>query len=168
MTRATFAVLNRFFLRGDLNQRWLNLRTLAYSRAHLRAAAYDFLNGDYCHANAHLEEAVRLDSALMRMGCKPLANVFMAWIGLPKFGEPLGFLDNVYRHLGDRFAVLRARRRKELARAARRLAFDAYSNGDLCRARSAVLMALRSEPATLVDRGLVSVFVKSFGGSAAL
>lgn len=167
MTRASFAVLNKFFLREGLDGRWVDLRSLAYSRAHLRAAAHDFLSGDYQQANAHLGEAVTLDSALMGNGAAALANVFLAWIGLPKFKDPLEHLDRIYRHLGDRFTILRVRRRSELGRAARQLAFDAYSSGDLKRARYAVLMALRSEPATLINRGLLSVFLRSFGSPAA-
>jgi len=167
MTRASFAVLNKFFLREDLDTGWMELRPLAYSRAHLRAAAQDFLSAEYHHANAHLGEAVTLDAGLMGDGGAALANVFLAWIGLPKFKDPLRHLDNIYRHLGEQFSVLRERRRTELGRAARQLAFDAYSSGDLRRARYAVLRALRSEPSALVNRGLLSVFLRSFGSPAA-
>ena len=103
MTRSSFNVLNKFFLQENIDSRWMDLRPLAYSRAHLRAAAHDFVGGAYQQANAHLGEAVALDNALMMNEAVALANVFLAWICLPKFKDPLQHLDRIYRNLGKQF-----------------------------------------------------------------
>ena len=43
MTTATFAVLDKLFKRSDLPDEWNSSRDMAYSQAHLRAAAQAFV-----------------------------------------------------------------------------------------------------------------------------
>lgn len=162
MTGATFSVLNKVFYEPDLPDRWRALRNEGYSRAHLRAAAQDFLAAAFDQANAHLGEAVKLNPGLLENGARSLSDHFMAWTELPKTGDALRFLDRIYSNLSDRFLALKLRRHSELGKAAARIAFEAYKAGDLRRARRAILAAFRHEPGRLRDRGALSVLLGSY------
>lgn len=163
MTTATFAVLNKLFSNPHLEGEWGKLRRLAYSRAHLRAAAQDFANQNFNQANAHLGEAVSLNPRLADEDFAPLAKIFRAWVNLPKHRYPLGQLDLIYQNLGDRFGLLKKRRRQELAKAGFQLAFENYGMGNFANARSAALTTIRHDPCQLTNRGFVSVLLRSFG-----
>ncbi|MGA9532817.1 MAG: glycosyltransferase [Anaerolineales bacterium] len=162
MTAAVFSVLNKFYFTSQLRGEWRSLRNEAYSRAHLRAAAQDFAAQNYDQANAHLGEAAKLNPKLLEDGGRPLADHFMAWIELPKFRDPLGFLNRIYSNLSDRFLSLKLRRRSELSKAAMMFAFDAYQVGDLRRARQAIVSAIRHDPKRLRDRGTISVLLRAY------
>lgn len=164
MTTASFAVLDKVFGRADLPAAWQALRDQAYSQAHLRGAAHAYLAGRYGDAQQGLREAVRLHPALLENNARALAGHFSAWTELPKSGDMLSFLDNIYQHLPSELNVLQQRRRGELGRVALRMAFEAHRQGRRGQARKALWQALRYQPAALANRGVLSILLRSHVG----
>ena len=78
-----------------------------------------------------------------------------------KTTEPLTFLTGIYEHLPEELATLRGRRRRDLARQAVQMAFEAYRRRDMSRARSAVWQAVAYRPTLLFDRGFLSMLLRT-------
>lgn len=162
MTTATFAVLDKLFADPDLPEAWRKWRNLAYSRAHLRAAAQAYRRDEsLAVACTHLEEAVALDPKLAAEGGERLAQHLFAWTDLPKIADPLAYLERIYDNLPPTLTCLSVRRREALGQVAMRLAFAAEQQGDLARARTSLHHALRHQPRWLVNRGVLSILVRS-------
>jgi len=162
MTTATFAVLDKLYANGALPADWTAVRERAYAQAHLRAAAQCYVARRFEQGQEHLRQAARLNPALLAEGARPLAQHFAAWIELPKTGDPIAFLDHVYRHLPPEFGALRRRRRQELAQAAMRIAYRTHGQGRPAQARAAVWQALRYQPGWLANRGALAILVRSY------
>jgi hypothetical protein len=161
MTTASFAVLDKIFAQDDLPAAWRILKDVAYSGAKLRAAAQSYLAGDAVEGARRLEEAAALDPALLAGGGQEMANRLRAWIDLPKTRDGLAFLDMVYQSLPAGMTVLRRRAAHDLAETALQLAFQAYAAGDAVAARSYMLKAFAYQPRRLLNRGVVSLFIRS-------
>jgi hypothetical protein len=160
MTTATFAVLSKFFAQPDLPPAWQGRCNLAYSRAHLRAAAQAYrLPEATAEAQQHMAEATTLDPSLLQNAGEPLAQHLRAWTDLPKIADPLAFLAHVYANLPPALAVMQARRKAELSQVAMGRAFQAYAAGDGAGARTAVLQAIRYQPRWLTNRGVLSILI---------
>ncbi|NWG13819.1 MAG: glycosyltransferase [Acidobacteria bacterium] len=162
MTEATFAVLDKFFAQPDLPQAWASRKDEAYSRAHLRAAAQAYVAQDFELAGSHLRHAVRLNPVLMENDASPLAHVFRAWTDLPKTRDPLAFLKSVYLHLPAELEALARLRTSHLGRAAADFALESFERQDYARTRRYALKAFKYRPALLLNRGIVSILVRSF------
>ena len=161
MTNASFAVLDKVYRDDDLPHAWRALRSRAYSRANLRAAAQDYLAANYPTGANHLIQAVAQDDSLLADDAARLAAHLSAWSELPKVGDRVSFLESVYEHLPPELDLVRSRKRYDLGRAAMQSAFEAYQRGDLAAARIAVQRAFRYDPRWLANRGAVAVFVRS-------
>ena len=161
MTASTFAVLDKVFSRSDLPERWISARSVAYGRAHLRAAAQAWLARDFRVGADHLGWAVKEDPTLMENDGRDLANHFRAWTDLPKVGRPLEFLEDIYTHLPPELRVLAARRRTDLGRAAAQFAHESYAARDFRAARGYAVRALRYNPSFILNRSLVSILGRS-------
>jgi glycosyltransferase involved in cell wall biosynthesis len=161
MTTASLATLDKLYSNPDLPEKWRKMRNKAYSAAYLRAAAQAYGASAFEVAKADLTEAVRLDPDLVTNNGWTLVNRFSAWTDHPTISNPLNYLEKVYANLPDCLAELRRRRRIDLGRAAMRLAFETYAQGDLNRCRVAVRQAFRYWPGWLKNRGALSIFVHS-------
>lgn len=161
MTAASMAVLAKLFARSDLPPEWQALKSLAYSQAHLRAAAHGFLASDYPLAHANLKKAVEFNPGLLEDDAAALTRQFSAWIELPKTGDGLTFLEDIYDHLPEELAFLRRRRRQALSEAAVKWTFEAYQAGDYHSSKKAAWRAIRYRPTWLGNRGVLSVLFKS-------
>jgi glycosyltransferase involved in cell wall biosynthesis len=162
MTAASLAVLDKFFAESALPAAWEQRRDRAYSEAYLRAAANAYLAGETAAAQHHLERAIDLQPALLDDDARPLADRFSAWTELPKTGDPVNFLDTIYRHLPPRLDSLRRRRKEEIGRMTLRQAFEAYRVGDWTKTRSALRRLIRYRPAWFVRRGVASILIRSY------
>jgi hypothetical protein len=160
MTIATFAVLDKALADPHLPENWRLLKNTAYSSAHLRAMA------QCCHANAfdqakhHLCEAARLDPRLMENNGQLLAERLSALADSPKNPDPPAFLEVIYNHLPDELTMLKAQRKPMLAKFAVEIGFEAHAQGDRALARSAMLRAIRNQPAWLANRGVLSILLR--------
>ncbi len=161
MTAACFAVLDKLFARGDLPESWRRAEDIAYSRAHLRAAAQAYLARDFGTAAGHLVQAVTRDPTLLEEDARRLADHFRSWTELPKVGAPLNFLEDIYGHLPPALRRLAARRRLHLGRAAAELALRAGDLGDLRAARRYGWRALRYRPLFLLNWRLVRMSARA-------
>jgi glycosyltransferase involved in cell wall biosynthesis len=166
MTRATFAVLEKFFAQPDLEPAWASMKPLAYGRANLRGAAQAFRMRDFDAAGGHLREAVKHDPSLLEHGGQPLADQFRSWTELPKIADPVSYLEDVYAHLPAELAVLSGSKRSRLGSVAAEFAFGAYTARDLARARRYALKALAYSPSLAGNVGLVSVLLRSVFGKS--
>lgn len=161
MTTATFAVLDKVFSDPALPDTWRAQHNLAYSNAHLRAAAQAYHSEDFDAAGRSLHEAVELQPSLLSDNSKPLADRFVGWTRLPKTRDPLVYLATIYDHLPNGFETLHARRRHELGSMAMQLAFEAYQRGDLPAVRTRTRQALIYQPTWLKDRGALKLLMHS-------
>lgn len=163
MTAATFAVLNKTFSDMELlPEAWKAMRDEAYSRAYLRAAAQAYNSQTFAQAKTYMSEAARLNPALLANEAGLLAGLVAGWANYVKTSDPLAFLETVYEHLPDNLVVLRQRRRQELAKEAMQLGFAAYQQGDLTKARSVIWRAFCYQPYWLINRGALSIFIRSW------
>ena len=162
MTTATFAVLEKLFARTDLPPRWQAMRDRAYSHAHLRGAAQAYQAEDFAGAAEHLDSAVRLNPDLLADDAATLAEFIAGWANYAKTRDPLSYMEKVYAHLPDSLAVLRRRRNRDLAAEAIQMAFAAHVKNDAATAKMAASRAFHYQPKWLLNRGAVSVFVKSW------
>ncbi len=161
MTHASFAVLDKAYRDPELPEAWLQLRDRAYGRAHLRAAAQAYLAGNFPRAKADLTNAVELSPDLLANSGRALCDHISAWVDLPKASDPLAFLSGVYRNLPEGLLPLSTRRRG-MAQAARKLAFESDLRGEGRAARSALWTAIRLRPDWLARRGTLAVLVRSY------
>lgn len=161
MTRATFAVLDKVFGDPGLPPDWAALRERAYAHAHLRAAAQASQAGDFDGARAALDQAVRLDPALLADNASPIARRLAAWADDPRTPDPIAYLEAVYAHLPDSLAALRRRRRTILAQAAAQRAFESFARGDLAQARALLWRSLRHRPVWLANRGAWAILLRA-------
>jgi hypothetical protein len=161
MTEATFAVLDKVFNFPDLPESWKAMRDRAYSHACLRASAQAYLAQEHEVARDYLHQAVHLNPELLDGDARVLADHFIAWTELPKVQDPFKFLEAIFGNLPDDTAILQRQRREHLGRAAVQLAFQAYVRRDYRTTRSAVLHAIRYQPQWLMNRGVISILMRS-------
>jgi hypothetical protein len=161
MTGATFAVLDKVFHLPNLPSNWRALHDQAYSHAHLRAAAQSYLAQDFEQAREHLRQAIDFNPHLLDGDARRLADHFYSWTELPKVQNPFRFLEGIFDHLPDEIGVLRRDRRRHLGQAALQMAFQAYMYGDYKTTRSAVIHAFLYQPQCMMNRGAVSILLRS-------
>jgi len=161
MTEATMAVLDKVFSDEALPESWQAMRAMAYSRACLRAAAQAYREEELESAKDYLSQAVELDSNLVANDGTALATHLAAWTDLPKIRDPLTYLERIYGNLPGDLQTLRRRRRQDLGRAAMEQAFVAFAGRNLASARTAVRRAIRYQPGWLMNRGVLSILVRS-------
>jgi glycosyltransferase involved in cell wall biosynthesis len=161
MTQATFAVLDKLFSRSDLPASWLAYKDLAYSNAHLRAAMQAYHHLDYAQAQDHLRTAIRLQPELVENHSQELIKRLNAFALSPKNPEPLGFLENIYSHLPSELGELHRNRAKLLAGNAIQYGFEAYRLERSRAARDYLWQGIRLRPAWLLNRGVLSVLLRT-------
>jgi glycosyltransferase involved in cell wall biosynthesis len=161
MTKASFTVLDKIYSDPDLPENWIALHDLAYSNAHLRAAAQDYKAEDYPNAQEHLILAIQYNPQLIEGQGECLANRFIGWIDLPKIADPLEFLTRIYDNLPESLSDMRRKKGTYLGSIGARVAFEAYRRGDIDGARKAILMASKYKPELLLDKGIISILVRS-------
>jgi glycosyltransferase involved in cell wall biosynthesis len=162
MTQATFSVLEKIYREPALPEKWESMRDDAYSRAYLRAAAQAYTAKEFSRATAYMREAVRLSPELGANNAERLAQLVAGWANHVKTTEPLTFLEGIYHHLPDELSALRSRRRRDLAREAMQLGFDAHQRGDSSRARAALWQAIWNQPQLLANRGVLSISLRTW------
>ena len=162
MTTATFAVLEKLFSQSDLPPHWQAIRDKAYSHAHLRGAAQAYQAEAFEMAAEHMDKAVQLNPDLLDNNAEPLAEYVIGWSNYAKTMNPLAYLENIYAHLPKSLSVLQKRRKHDLATEAIQLAFKAHSKNDAVAAKTAATRAFLYQPKWLFNRGVLSVFVKSW------
>lgn len=161
MTKATFAVLDKVYSDPGLPESWTKIKDRAYSHAYLRAAAQAYLGQDFDSAKMFISRAIELNPELMTDDGLALAHQFVAWTELPKINDPLLYLEAIYDHLPDSIAPLRRRRRQHLGQASIQMAFQAYQRGDYQTTRYAAMHAFRYQPKWLMNRGVLSIYLRS-------
>jgi glycosyltransferase involved in cell wall biosynthesis len=161
MTAASVAVLDKVFADPALPEPWRRRRDRAYSEAFLRAAANAYLAGEVDAGKQHLDRALDLQPSLLANDGRQLADRFSAWTELPKTEDPLSFLENVYRNLPPRLAVLQQRRKEEMGRVVLRRAYASYAAGDWRQTRTALRSLARYRPAWFARRGVASILIHS-------
>lgn len=162
MTVSTFAVLDKVYQNPDLPKSWLALRILAYSHANLRGAAQAYSAKKYDQAKEYLSEAVRLNPELSANDAELLVKNILGWANYAKTMEPLAFLENIYSNLPENLRDLSARKTQDISYIAMQIAFSAYAQGDFPKTRVALLYAVRQQPKWFLNRGAISIFIRSW------
>ena len=167
MRKAMLTVLDKTFNYPDLPESWLAMRDRAYAAAYVKAAARAYYTTALASAKRDLAEAVRLDPSLLDHEARKLTNQLAGWANAPMVDDPLAYLERMYENLPDTLSRLRQRRRHHLGQIAMQMVFESYNKGDLAKTRSVILRALRYQPSWLINRGVLSIFVRSYFHSLA-
>ena len=114
MTEASFSVLDKLFSQKHLPQSWYDLRDLAYSQSHLRAAANAYAVNSFPDGKTHLDQAITLNPSLTQNSGQKLIDQMFAWTDLPKLQKPLEFLRNVLDHLPTQIEDLIAPKKQRI------------------------------------------------------
>jgi glycosyltransferase involved in cell wall biosynthesis len=162
MTTATFAVLDKHFADPTLPESWRDLRDLAYSNAHLRAAMQAYNAQDFSTAQIHMLEACHLNPQLVAGEADLMANRLAAFACSPKNPDPIHFLETIYNHLPAELDILRRRRGRDIGQAAINAGFKYFHSGKQTAARSAIFRAVRYQPVILKNRGVWSVLSRTY------
>ena len=161
MTTATFAVLDKTYRDPQLPEHWQSLRTKAYSRAYLRAAAQAYSAEVLDEAKVCMAKAVHLDPQLCADQGENLAGLIAGWANHAKTQDPLIFLRRIYDHLPVELENLRRRRELDLARQALHLAFAAHQRRDYRASVSTLWYLFVHWPKRLLNRGVLSILADS-------
>jgi hypothetical protein len=162
MTTATFAVLDKHFADPTLPESWRDLRDMAYSNAHLRAAMQTYNAQDFSTAQIHMLEACHLNPQLVAGEADLMANRLAAFACSPKNPDPIQFLETIYNHLPAELDILRRRRGRDIGQAAINAGFKYFHLGKQTAARSAIFRAVRYQPVILKNRGVWSVLSRTY------
>jgi hypothetical protein len=162
MTTATFAVLDKHFADPTLPESWRDLRDIAYSNAHLRAAMQAYNAQDFSTAQIHMLEACHLNPELVAGDADLMANRLAAFACSPKNPDPIHFLETIYNHLPAELDILRRRRGRDIGQAAINAGFKYFHSGKQTAARSAIFRAVRYQPVILKNRGVWSVLSRTY------
>ena len=160
MTEANFAVLDKVFRQDEIPPAWHNRKDLAYSLAHLRAAANEYLRRAPQTASTHLRRAVELDQDLCENDAKLLRERIAGWVELPKAAAPVRFLEFVYANLPGGLCP-GVSPGQHLGEALAGIAFRSFRAGEYDRTFTACRAAIRVEPGYILNRGFLAVFIKS-------
>jgi glycosyltransferase involved in cell wall biosynthesis len=161
MTMATFAVLDKHFADRTLPESWKDLRDIAWSNAHLRAAMQAYTAQDFSTAEAHMLEACCLNPDLVAREAEQISKRLAAFAWSPKNPDPIRFMETIYNHLPDELEILRQRRDRDIGRVAIDAGFKYYYSGKHKSAHHAIVRAIRYQPKWLTNRGVVSVLARS-------
>ena len=161
MRKAMLTVLDKTFNYPDLPESWLAMRDRAYAAAYMKAAARAYYTTALASAKRDLAQAVYLDPSLLDNEARQLTNQLAGWANAPMVDDPLAYLERVYENLPDTLSWLRQRRRHQLGQIAMQMVFEFYNKGDLTETRSVILRAFRYQPSWLMNRGALSIFVRS-------
>ena len=80
-----------------------------------------------------------------------LTDYIAAWTSLPKIADPLNYIETVYRNLPSELTLLEPRQNQDLGRIAMQLAYEAYEEGNMDLARTAVRQAIQYQPERLKE-----------------
>jgi len=160
MTTATFKVLEKTYS-ADLPDDWRKYKDIAYSNAYLRAAPQAYLSRDFNKAKSYINKAIELNPKLQENHAKELATRIAGWADYSKIDNPLAYLTDVYNNLPDSLEDLAKRGNNEIAEKATQLAFTAFENSDYQEAQLALRCGIKHKPHILVNRGILSIYLKS-------
>lgn len=163
MTQASFNVLDNFFADEHLSPDWVNQKDKAYSQAYLRAAANAYVIQHFSVGQMYLAKAIELNPSLQNNNASLLVNRMIAWSEHPKVVDPIAFLEEIFSNLpGAISSIFQTQKRSAISRASISHAFYAYQLGDLDKAYHYLKIAVRSYPAWLKNRGVLSIFRHAF------
>jgi glycosyltransferase involved in cell wall biosynthesis len=160
MTTASFAVLEKTYAAEALPTRWAARKDEAYSRAYLRAAAQAYTVQDFARARDSMRRAAALNPQLLANRSEPLARLVAGWANHAKTREPLVYLKSIYDNLPDELGALRRRRRREIARQAQQMAWEARQGGDPARASRLAREAFGYWPLVAFDRAWLALALR--------
>ncbi len=162
MTNASFAVLDKVFNNALIPESWLKEKNVAYSHAHLRAAANAYLTHQIDSGNQHLLEACALNPQLLEENGEMLVHKTLSWAESPKIKDSLNFLSYVYSQLPTEIEQALGRTKNEiLAEFAIQKAFGFYQKEDYAQCRFYVLKALGLHKKWMFNRGVLRILFNS-------
>ena len=117
--------------------------------------------GDISAAQRHLVEAVRLSPAILEES-ERFVEAVVEYTQSPDIQDPLVFAQDVLENLPDCAETLRRFRPRLLGSLFIAEAFRFYDSNYMSRVRGAVLAGLRYDPSYLRNKGVISIFCRSF------
>jgi hypothetical protein len=161
MRTAMFAVLDKVFHRLDLPEDWKKKRNRAYAAAHIKAAMREYISLEIPNAQFDLNEAVALDPSLLENQGSRITEHILNWATAPYIEDPLAQLEIIYRNLPDSLSMVRRKRSRELGKFAVQMAFEHFNKNEFAKSKYFLIRAFRYEPKWVVNRGVISIFIRT-------
>jgi glycosyltransferase involved in cell wall biosynthesis len=95
MRKAIFAMLDKFFIRPDLDENLRRHKDVAYSSGWIHAAVYAYLSGEADKGANFLQEAISHDPTLRDQHYQRLVRFLMGWAYDPRVIDPVVFLQQI-------------------------------------------------------------------------
>lgn len=137
----------------------------ASAQVYLGFACLEYAADSIEAAKVDLAQAIKLDPSLLVNNAERLLESIAAYAWNHLTGNPETFTNRIFSNLPDELSSLRGLRRKAMARTWMVGAFRSYQYNDAVNIRRGVLRAVATDPASLLNRGLVSIFARSLLGS---
>ncbi|OJX39536.1 MAG: hypothetical protein BGO78_13580 [Chloroflexi bacterium 44-23] len=163
MTKANFDVLNNVFDNPHLPADWQQYKDLAYSHAHLRAAANAYLIEDISCAREHLQAASSLNPGLLADGGKLFIQKTYGWTDIPKTNDPLRFLATIFNNLPKELETkINYKKNAILGNFAIQKAFHYFQTKQYNLAGKYVRLGVQYDRTWLQNRGVLRIMLKTW------
>lgn len=162
MRTAMLAVLDKVFNQSNLPEIWQARKNEAYAATYVRSAARAYHADLFELAKRDLSHATRLDPRLSESNGNRLADILTGWAVAPMVKDPLAYLEKVYSNLPDELVFLRENRLLYLSNLALDIAYQQIRLKKAIKSLYFFLRAAQYQPGLLINRGLLSILVRSY------
>jgi glycosyltransferase involved in cell wall biosynthesis len=155
-------MLDKLYSRFDLPLDIAAQRDSAYANVYLNTAARYYAIGEFDEATAALENAARLNPILLKGDPPRFLDTLASFAQSSMCGDPISFVDGVADHLPKRDGFPRWSRWQARGLFHAVAAFDQFQSRAYARVMREVVLAVSTDPTWLWNRGLWSIFGRSF------
>jgi len=154
-------VINKLFMDPALQDQIGLSKEQMLANLYLVVAFHAYKRGNFNLGNSQLQEAVQLDNDLLDPNNNRILQAIVSNAWLPNITDPVKLCEEIIFHLPDTFYEVKRKYRWILSRAWMSAGFRAHALQEREMVRQAVLKACIRDPYLLVNRGIVTIFVKS-------
>ncbi|RPI78464.1 MAG: glycosyltransferase family 2 protein [Chloroflexi bacterium] len=133
----------------------------AFARVYMGFACLQYAANLPEDAKADLAYAVELDPSLLLNNADRLFEIVAAYAWNHLTDDPIVFTNRVFSNLPEKLSDLQKHRRAAVARTWIVGAFRSYQYKDMGKVRNNVFRAFAADPSSLLNRGLISILVRS-------
>jgi hypothetical protein len=155
------AALHKLFARPDLSDDVRAIRSSAFAAVHVDAAFRAYAAGDVDAARGDVSHAIELDPSLLQGSPCRLIETLVGWLNSPMLRDEDEYLEMLARHMPVRVPSPKRQVQKAMANRFMGQAFAAHGCGDWETVRTCLSRGLRSDPAWLWNRGVLSIALRT-------
>jgi glycosyltransferase involved in cell wall biosynthesis len=162
MLDGSIAALDKLYARADLPLNVQQLHNLAYAMMHVLAIARACNQGLLDEAYHYLEQAIEIEPALLFGHPCRLIETLVGWSGHSAVTDRQKYLDALLYVLSGKVYSVERQLRKAMARLHMGHVFTEWASGEVRTLPSELLKALWLDPSWLLNRGVLSIALRSF------